>query len=286
MQQLFSELNISPFNGTIATDLKLANILVGIMAHSSTYPCTYCYAKSNELHTCGDLRTDENVLNNYEKWLAEGKGLKSLAKNYFNCIHPPLITASGDKTFLEIIPPPELHLMLGVVNTVFTHMLKECQSEAESWAEFCHVQREVTHQGSGFNGNACRKLLQNVDVLRSSKNLAVLKYVQVFATFHNVVSACFGNSLDENYVKCIQSFKNSYISSGINITPKVHAVFFHVEQFCRKTQTGLGFFSEQAMESVHFDFNAWWLKTKVDMQNPQYSTKLLSALCSYNAFHV
>ena len=80
VDQLFSALKISPFNGTIATDLKLANILAGIMSHSSLHPCTYCYAEKDELDSCGELRSPENVLLNYERWLIEGKGSKKKAK--------------------------------------------------------------------------------------------------------------------------------------------------------------------------------------------------------------
>lgn len=46
---LWSELNINDFLGTIATDLKLANIISGIMSHSSSFPCTWCYAKKMNL---------------------------------------------------------------------------------------------------------------------------------------------------------------------------------------------------------------------------------------------
>lgn len=226
VDQLFSTLNISPFHGTIATDLKLANILAGIMSHSSAYPCTYCYAKKDELSSCGELRSPENVSSYYTKWLTEGKGSKNKAKDYFNCIHPPLITTVGGKTFLDIIPPPELHLMLGVVNTVFTHMLKECENESLSWAKACHVQREIRRGCSGFKGNACKTLLDKVDLLRQFENLAIPKYVKVFDDFKKVVSACFGNNLDQNYKACIQAFKKSYMDLGVSVTPKVHAVFF------------------------------------------------------------
>ena len=40
VSQLWSDLRISNFDGTIATDLKLANIIAGIMSSSSLYACT------------------------------------------------------------------------------------------------------------------------------------------------------------------------------------------------------------------------------------------------------
>ncbi|CAH0555135.1 unnamed protein product [Brassicogethes aeneus] len=62
VSQLWSEININNFKGTIATDLKLANILVGIMSHSSNYPCTWCYASKNNLKVCDTYRTIKEKL--------------------------------------------------------------------------------------------------------------------------------------------------------------------------------------------------------------------------------
>ena len=41
-----------------------------------------------------------------------------------NYINPPVFDTNNDRTFLEIIPPTELHLMLGVVNTLYNNLLK------------------------------------------------------------------------------------------------------------------------------------------------------------------
>lgn len=44
ISQLWYALNSSTFEGMIATDLKLANILAGIMTRGSVYPCAWCEA--------------------------------------------------------------------------------------------------------------------------------------------------------------------------------------------------------------------------------------------------
>lgn len=170
--------------------------------------------------------------------MGEIRSFKKNAKNFNNCVHPPLFDIDEEKTFLEIIPPPELHLMLGVVNTLFSHMSKEFEKESLDWAKACHVQRDVTHGSSGFNGNSCKKLLDNVDILRAQSNLGLLKYVKAFDDFKKVVTACFGKKLYEEYKNCINAFKISYLDLKISVTPKVHAVFFHVVQFCEKKTNG------------------------------------------------
>ena len=57
------------------------------------------------------------------------------------------------------------------------------------------------------------------------------------------------------------------------MTPKVHAVFYHVSEFCEKKQMGLGFFSEQEMECVHFEFKRIWQRSKYVKAIP--STKIV-----------
>lgn len=182
VDQLWSELRLNSFEGTIATDLKIANILAGIMSHSSTYPCTWYHAKKGELHKCSTLRSPQNTLENYEKWRGSG-AIKDKAKNFFNCVNPPLFMSEKDKVYLDIIPPPELHLMLGVVNTLFSHMLKDYETESLAWAKACYAEREITYGAPAFKGNSCKKLLNNVDILRSMKNIGVIKYVTVFNDF-------------------------------------------------------------------------------------------------------
>ena len=262
-----------------------SNIMVGIMSHASLFPCTWCYASKNELDKCGTYRTIGNTMENYLKWCDAGSK-KENAKNFKNCVNPPIFTYDEDKTFLEIISPPELHLMLGVVNTLYTNLLKESEQDALRWAKQCCVFREVYHGSSSFNGNSCRTLLRQLDVLRSnSHNLVTLKYVKAFSDFAAVVTACFSLKIDPSYKNKIAEFKKSFLDLGIPITPKIHAVFFHVPDFCDEYQNGLGFYTEQAMESVHSDFKNVWKRYKVAKGHPDYSEKLRRALCEYNSLH-
>ena len=51
-----------------------------------------------------------------QKWIDAGSD-RHLLKDYFNVIHKPLIPANN--TIMDIIPPMELHIFIGVIN----HML-------------------------------------------------------------------------------------------------------------------------------------------------------------------
>ena len=61
LSKLWSLLKISEMKGTIATDLKIANILTGLMSHSSLHPCTWCTA-SQHLDQVGEYRTTRDCL--------------------------------------------------------------------------------------------------------------------------------------------------------------------------------------------------------------------------------
>lgn len=65
VSKMWYSLNMQRFRSTIAVDLKLANIMSGIMSHSSSFPCTWCFTKKDDLAQCGELRSIGNILYNY-----------------------------------------------------------------------------------------------------------------------------------------------------------------------------------------------------------------------------
>lgn len=285
---LFSlmKIDVLSMNGTVATDLKLANICCGLMPHSSCFPCTWCTANKNDLDKCGELRTIGGIKNNFTLWQQNG-GVKQKAKNFLNCINPPIFTPADDSVcILDIIPPPELHLLIGVVNTLYNHMIIEFESNSLAWAQKCSVKRDFVNGSPSFAGNPSKKLLDKVDILSELCDIGCLKFVQCYRDFKLVVDACFSDYLKEDYDIYISRFKESYIALHIPITPKVHAVFFHVPDFCAKVKRGLAFYSEQAVESLHSDFKSVWSKYKRSMDHPNYAGNLLRAVQEYNAKHL
>ena len=76
---LWNLLHLTDFQGTIAADLKLTNILVGLMSHSSTYPCTWCTSQKEDLSIMGELRTIGSCIANFEAWKQSG-GKKKIVK--------------------------------------------------------------------------------------------------------------------------------------------------------------------------------------------------------------
>ena len=92
----------------------------------------------------------------------ESHSQKSDAKKFGNVIHPPLVNDDEDDNtpVIEIIPPPELHLMTGPVNTMLSGMEKVCPEEVDEWLKSCNVKKTDYHGGQ-LTGNDSRKLLRN-----------------------------------------------------------------------------------------------------------------------------
>lgn len=79
VNKIWQKLNLNNLlknNATISTDLKLANLLCGIGTHASKFPCTWCTAENNQLHSKGAMRSISNIKANYTSYSAAGSNPK------------------------------------------------------------------------------------------------------------------------------------------------------------------------------------------------------------------
>ena len=142
--------------------------------------------------------------------------------------------------------------MLGPVNHLYDEMSKVWPG-SEAWLKACFVKKEEYH-GGAFEGNDCRKLLKNIDSLREICPEKHQDFVRTYSNFNDVVTSCYGTNLHKNFKHNIAKFKREYLKLNISVTPKVHAVFYHVVEFCDWKKMGLGPWSEQTSESLHHEF--------------------------------
>ena len=148
----------------------------------------------------------ENIMKNYTNQ-ANTDAKKAAAKNYKNCIQPPVPKASEKTLILDVILPPSSFIMLRVVNILFTHMLNLHKTEALRQASMCNVSRLIKQEFPAFIRNACKKLLNKVDILRAICNTGCFPFVRALEDFNAVVNSCFGNFLAPNYKNSIEKFK-------------------------------------------------------------------------------
>lgn len=122
----------------------------------------------NALEKTGDPRTFKNCRINYFEWCKAGSK-KENAKKFFSCINPVIVSGSDSSEVIDILTPPELHLMIGIVNHIVSSFINECNSDAAKWIKACNVHVDKRNGSASFNGNACRTLLKKANYLRNSK---------------------------------------------------------------------------------------------------------------------
>lgn len=191
--------------------------------------------KKNDLNNVGKARTVGDCIDNFTAWQENG-GEPSDCKNFNCCSNLPIFSRNREKKIIELISPSELHVLIGAVNYLYENMHKRFEAISELWAKKCNVSREILHRSASFAGNACKTLLNKTDLLREicskSSNFSCMKYAQCFEDLRNVVDSCFSTNLKSDYTLKIAKFRQSFLDLGINVTPKIHVIFFHIEEFC------------------------------------------------------
>ena len=152
------------------------------------------------------------------------------------------------------------------------------------------------YRGGSLEGNQCTKLLKpkKLEDLKSKVPKELKKFVDALQKFDLVRQSCFGQDLAFNYKSTIAEFNKAYLSLGISITSKVHAIIgtrtgpleSHVILFCDLKGKGLGFYSEQASASVHHDFGITRARYKLEEDHPDYGENLRKAVLKYNSLHI
>jgi hypothetical protein len=197
--------------------------------------------------------------------------IRTTAKNFENCVHPPIIKGPDDLVVLDAICPGELHILLGVAKQICEEILvawpplevesadsqgssidlpddNESRLGAMAWFQKLHVSKKA-YMGRQYTGNDCRRVIRNGKLLDDFSIAAsqeqMDKFVLVIQTLDSVVSACFGTVLDMDSADKIDIFYEAWLLLKIPASPKLHALIHHVPETCRRTGLPLGIFSEQ-----------------------------------------
>ena len=123
--------------------MKLINILLGMQNHSCTHPCCWCDTDKNNLDKKGKQRTFSSLIDLFYEF-KDANAKKEDAAKYGNVIHVPIIEGvDGDTPVIEKIPPPELHLLLGPTNKMYSG-LENVWPGVEAWLQSIHVRKLIT----------------------------------------------------------------------------------------------------------------------------------------------
>ncbi|XP_065660499.1 uncharacterized protein LOC136084469 [Hydra vulgaris] len=210
----------------------------------------------------------------YSKYTEAGKP-KSKMADYKNVINPRLLYLEEDPDTIikNLVPVPELHTLIGIVTT-FRKLLSKL------WPGFKNSNYIFFrgYHGIGFDGNNANRLLDKLYVLSrgiaDQGKLDLLPVIECLRKFQSMKQATFGEKIGDiesvvfefkmSYAN-LREYINTYFENiSLNLTWKVHTAVNHIVPFLKSTNTdnGLGIYSEQAGESVHYEFKKTWNKYK------------------------
>ena len=131
IKELVGLAKITGLSGTLGTDLKLANIFCGLTNHSSKHPCCWCEVDNSyqttappKLRTLGTIREKARAYKTTKQTKRNAR-----PQDFANCVEEPLFTNVPEEVeVLDLIPPPELHLMTGIVVKVYDQLCSRLES--------------------------------------------------------------------------------------------------------------------------------------------------------------
>ena len=279
----------------LAADMKLINILLGISSHSGKYACFICYGESNLV--AGPSCTYRHLKEMYAAYEAAGFPEK-LMSQFYNVIRPCLINPDDLNIPIgDVIPPPQLHLHIGIVNWAWDlvkKMLGENQHNVLlNWSRT----RSITvrgYQGTGLDGGNSKNFLKaskDLHIILAEKNAAPIK--DMLHKFDLVTKACFSRDLLPDWRMILDSFVTSVwelvsfckieLKIKLSITWKVHIMVCHVRPFLEKTNMGLADWSEQTGESAHHKVEVEMKRFRRDINNPLHGEKMLAGCSRFNS---
>ena len=187
--------------------------------------------------------------------------------------------------------------MTGFVNHLFWNGIVPLvgRERALLWPKKLGIISKNYH-GEIFEGNACRELLEQSDKLNDKDiygNLGeyILKpFINCFKTMDKIVTSCFSmKRKDDNLSNNINELKKHLSATTISETLKIHVLLVHLDQCLNflENKRGLGFWSEQAGESVHRVFKKFWSRRKMNLiSDPKYITRLKAAVVEFTSKHL
>lgn len=156
---MFEKLDLNNFfsimsyndNVVLVGDMKIINLILGIfeifivehllnlflytglMSNSAKHFCAWCTTTLENRGALGESRTIVSIKTNYNNWCNEKLRDKKSAILYKNCINEPLIVFNAYAPIINFIPPPELHILIGIVTHLYSKLESENPEVADKW---------------------------------------------------------------------------------------------------------------------------------------------------------
>ena len=271
---LFDAINSESFLFILTGDFAFLMPIIGcVKGCSSCNPCPLCDIRRTKVgggkarwveEKDVSLRTLGDQFSNHAGWVMEGEKQSATATSKWQsvCGQPLLAMTEGrslEQLILHTIVPGPLHIYLSL-NEVFNFAeITICPNIKELFQQVAGVQFHV-YQGrvGNYQGPQINKIFRHLDQLEAYfLGGSLMRYFFVtFQAFRDVAQTLFSKGELQPWWReklrhirtCLHLLNSKF---GMPITPKLHVLIVHIEQwvdvFCRP----LGREGEQGGEAVH-----------------------------------
>ena len=251
------------YHHSIIGDLKLYNIILGLMECGSRHGCFICKGQKGPdgKWIAGEYRSIENILKDHTNWQLES-GLKKDLKNYFNALHEPIVKASTAKMLendlsetktLLLTPIPPLHvIILGPVNKIW----KGLSAKTNMYViEVLLGLVRKDKQKKEFQGPQCKKILNNLDILRLHLPQDLHCYVDALESIKNIYQIATAKEVDPDHKEIIANFEQKWkvlmSNHGETMPLKIHIIAHHLSDYFEEAGKTLRTTNDQFGEAAH-----------------------------------
>lgn len=282
----------------VCGDMKVMHLMTGTMMNG-TCACPLCTwsknsgyyskvppAKQPEPRTMQRLQADYDRLK--EKMEATRKPAKDLAKSFFSQEAPPALPPTFKLQFR--MSPPQVHLAIGIVSKYHYaltggNLMSDDEKKAHEEALKSAGIMRSRYFPNTFEGRHAKKLLWNLPKLKLCPNDKCIPIYKVLEAFAEVERSCFRVLREPDFIEKIREFRSACKACGESVSPKMHLLDDHVISFLLQFTDppyGLGYFSEQALESAHHKFKQTWLNWNFNESTSGYEKALMAAVLDFN----
>ena len=238
------KIHMMKYHHSIVGDLKLYNIILGLMECGSRHGCPFCKGKKGPdgKWIAGEYRTLESILSDHTLWELES-GVRNDLKEYFNAINEPFVKAPNAKLLendlsetktLLLTPIPPLHVIrLGPVNKIWKGISQKYPNVEEIEKVLGLVRKD--RQKKEFQGPQCVKILNNLELIRRSLPAELHSYVDALESLKTIYQMATAKEVDPDHRILIENFEKQWKvlmdDHGETMPLKVHIIVDHLSDY-------------------------------------------------------
>ena len=289
------------------SDLKLGNIVLGLMECGSRHGCPHCKGKKNKdgVWQKGDPRDLENLASDHTMW-EDNSGKKNELKEYFNVQHAPLLQTPTAKLLendysetstLSLLPIPGLHVIkLGPVNALWKGLSKHCVTQEIDLTAFeimIHVTK-TDRQKKEFQGPECNLVLNNLNLLRDFLPQNLHTFVDALEQIKDIYRMAHATTVEIDHREKIELFRNTWLTlmqdHGQTMPLKVHIILDHLSDYFELESKTLRNTNDQFIEACHSKVRKFFDNhpnfNHKDKSTDIYGDAILTAITHFNSYNL